>query len=66
MFFSSSRSIRIDKRLYEGLAAVAQREGYASVDELILHVLERKVVSIDDDLDADRAERQLRGLGYLE
>ena len=66
MFFSSSRSIRIDKRLYEGLAAVAQREGYASVDELILHVLERKVAGVGDDLDAKRAEQQLRGLGYLE
>ena len=64
--FSSSRSIRIDKRLYEGLAAVAQREGYASVDELILHVLERKVAGIDDELDAKRTEQQLRGLGYLE
>jgi hypothetical protein len=66
MIFSSSRSIRIDKRLYEGLAAVAEREGYASVDELILHVLERKVAGIDDDLDVKRAEEQLRGLGYLE
>jgi hypothetical protein len=45
---------------------VAEREGYASVDELILHVLERKVAGIDDDLDAKRAEQQLRGLGYLE
>jgi hypothetical protein len=66
MFFSSSRSIRIDKRLYEGLAALAHREGYASVDELILHVLEQKVAGTDDDVDAKRAEEQLRGLGYLE
>ena len=66
MFFSSSRSIRIDRRLYERLAAVTEREGYASVDELIRHVLEQKVAGTDDDLDAKRAEQQLRGLGYLE
>ncbi|MCC7476543.1 MAG: ribbon-helix-helix protein, CopG family [Pirellulales bacterium] len=66
MFFSSSRSVRIDKQLYEGLAALAQREGYASPDELIRHVLEQKVAGMVDDLDAKQAEQQLRGLGYLE
>jgi hypothetical protein len=66
MLFSSTRSIKIDKRLYEQLVAVAQRDGYASTDELILHVLERAVGPAEDDLDAQRAEQQLRGLGYLE
>jgi len=66
MFLSSSRTIKIDKRLYEQLAAVAQQRGYSTAEELILHVLEQTVVHTDERLDDQRAEQQLRGLGYLE
>jgi len=66
MFFSSTRTIRIDKQLHERLVAVAQREGYASVDELILHVLDRAAAESDERRDTQRAEQQLRGLGYIE
>jgi hypothetical protein len=66
MLFSTNRSIKVDKRLYDALADVAQRDGYSSTDELIRHVLERAVADTDRDLDAKRAEEQLRGLGYLE
>jgi hypothetical protein len=66
MIFSSTRSIRIDKRLYEQLATVAQQKGYSTTEELIQHLLEKAVQSTGDRLDAQRAEQQLRGLGYLE
>ena len=66
MFLSSTRTIKIDKRLYEQLAAVAQQRGYSTAEELILHVLEQTVVHTDERLDDQRAEQQLRGLGYLE
>lgn len=62
----SSKKIKIDKRLYDQLAEAAQRAGYASTDELILHVLQREVADRDDDLDQKQAEEQLRGLGYIE
>jgi metal-responsive CopG/Arc/MetJ family transcriptional regulator len=65
MLFSGNRAIKIDKQLYERLAEVAKREGYASTDELIRHVLERAAGS-SDDMDARHAEEQLRGLGYIE
>jgi hypothetical protein len=66
MFFSSNRTLKIEKRLYDQLAEAARRKGYASTDELILHVLASEVADTDNDLDAQRAEQQLRGLGYLE
>jgi ferritin-like metal-binding protein YciE len=63
----ASKKIKIDKSLYDRLAAAAQRAGYASTEELITHVLEREAASDgDDDLDQQRAEEQLRGLGYIE
>lgn len=60
----NSVKVKIDKTLYHRLAAAAEAAGYASTDELIRHVLERAVSS--EASDADQAERQLRGLGYLE
>ena len=64
--FSSKRKIKIDKGLYERLAEAAQRAGYASTEELITHVLEREASSSDEGLDQQEAEKQLRGLGYIE
>ena len=66
MLFSQNKNIKIDKRLYERLADAARREGYASTDELIRHVLERAASAPQDGLDQQHAEQQLRGLGYLE
>jgi ferritin-like metal-binding protein YciE len=61
----ASKKIKIDKSLYDRLAAAAQRAGYASTEELITHVLEREAAG-SDDVDQQRAEEQLRGLGYIE
>jgi metal-responsive CopG/Arc/MetJ family transcriptional regulator len=66
MFFSADRKVKIDKHLYERLGEAAERAGYASTDELILHVLEREVGHLQDEMDQQDAERQLRGLGYIE
>jgi ferritin-like metal-binding protein YciE len=62
----ASKKIKIDRSLYDRLAAAAQRAGYATTEELIAHVLEREAASRDDELDQQQAEEQLRGLGYIE
>ena len=64
--FSAHQKIKIDKQLYQRLSEAAQRDGYSSTDELIHHVLEREVAGIQDDVDQEQAEQQLRGLGYIE
>jgi len=62
----STKKIKIARDLYDQLTETAQKTGYASTDELIVHVLQREVTQLGDDLDQDQAEEQLRGLGYLE
>jgi metal-responsive CopG/Arc/MetJ family transcriptional regulator len=62
--FSSQRKIKLDAALYDRLAVAAQEQGYASTEEMIVHVLERAVSQQKQDQAA--AEQQLRGLGYLE
>ena len=65
MFFSK-RKIAIDKDLYQKLVETAQRKGYSSTDEFIIHVLERETAGVEEQLDEERAAQQLRGLGYIE
>ena len=69
MVFSSTRKIKIQNDLYDRLTAVAQKSGYSSTEELIVHVLEREAKGSGNDqkpTDQEEAERQLRGLGYID
>ena len=66
MVFSSDKKIKISKDLYSQLEQVSQEAGYSSVDEFINHVLQREVKSVQKSDDQAEAERQLRGLGYIE
>ena len=61
-----SSKIKIDKALYERLARAAERAGYSSVEEFIIHVLEREAARIEEAGTDEEVERQLRGLGYIE
>ncbi len=59
--------IKIDKELYERVRGAAEKAGYTSVDEFIVHVLEREAEKLENlSSDEQEAEQQLRGLGYLE
>lgn len=62
----SSKKVVIQKALYQKLTELAERAGYASTDELITHVLEREVAGLEEQLDQEQAEKQLRGIGYIE
>lgn len=64
--FSSKKSIRLDKELYQRLQEKASEEGYATTEEFIQHVLEKASAQRDEQLDRDEVDKQLRGLGYLE
>ena len=66
MFGSATVKIRIDRRLYERSGQAAERAGYASTQEFVVHVLERAVADLEQVQDAEAAKQQLRGLGYIE
>ncbi len=58
--------VKIEKPLYERLAAIAQVAGYSSTDEFIVHILEKEAAKFDEADDEAEVEKQLRGLGYIE
>jgi hypothetical protein len=57
--------IKIDSGLYDRVKRVAEIAGYGSVDEFVVHVIERELERLEAESDADVTDR-LRGLGYLE
>lgn len=59
--------IKIEKNLMERIRAVAEKEGYSSPEEFIVHVLEKEVSSHEkgDDVDEEEMKKKLQGLGYI-
>ena len=58
--------IRIERSLYEKLSQVAHVAGYSSVDEFIIHVLEKAVAELEQAQTEDEVRKRLQGLGYIE
>ena len=63
MFGSSS--IKIDKRLWLKLKQLSEVAGYSSVNEFIVHALEREVAAIGETESDEEMREKLKGLGYL-
>jgi len=58
--------IKLDRELYARLKSVAERGGYSSVDELVLHVLEKAAADLEQAQSEAEVRKRLQGLGYLE
>ncbi|MFC1814563.1 hypothetical protein ACFL0M_01215 [Thermodesulfobacteriota bacterium] len=57
--------VKIEKELYQKVKHFSEKSGYSSVDEFIVHLLEKIVNQADPgELDEDLAKR-LQGLGYI-
>ena len=58
--------IKIDANLYERIKKIAEKAGYATPEEFVIHAVEKELSVLESaDTDADVTER-LRGLGYIE
>jgi len=59
------RKITLDDQLWHRAQAHVEKVGYSSVEEFVLHCIEKE---LDAPSAADQAqiEERLRGLGYLE
>jgi hypothetical protein len=61
-----AKKIKIDKHLFARAKEVAEIAGYSSVNEFVVHIIEKELSKFEaDDTDEKVAER-LRGLGYIE
>ena len=59
--------LKIDKAPLARAQAVAEKAGYASVDEFLTAIIDREVTKLEGGPGEDeRVEERLRGLGYIE
>ncbi len=58
--------IRIDRDLYQRAQAIATQAGYSSVDEFVVHLLEKATADAERAQDKEEVRKRLQGLGYIE
>ena len=58
--------IKIDNNLYDRLKKVTEVAGYSSVEEFVVHMIEKELEQIEVPDDDKAVEERLRGLGYIE
>ena len=65
-----SHKVKIEGELLEKVKQCADAAGYESVDEFVIHVLEKetnKVLPPDEsNISKEEVQKRLRGLGYIE
>ena len=68
----SSQKVKIEGELLEQAKQCAEASGYASLDEFVLHTIEKEVKRLAVPQDSGNAEsrekvtKRLQGLGYIE
>ena len=58
--------IKIDNNLFDRLKSVTEVAGYSSVEEFVVHMIEKELEQIEGPDDDKAVEERLRGLGYIE
>jgi len=57
--------IKLDKDLFDRVSKIAKLSGYATVDEFVVHVLEKELAAVEDAGSDDEIKKKLEGLGYI-
>ncbi|MFO8073919.1 MAG: hypothetical protein R6V85_18815 [Polyangia bacterium] len=60
-----SHKVKIPNDLYQNAAKLAELAGYASVDEFIVHIIEKETEKIGSSEDEEEIKKRLKGLGYI-
>jgi len=62
--FGSSR-IKISKELLEKAKRHADLAGYSSVDEFVVHAIEKEIARLEETASEQDLKKTLKGLGYI-
>lgn len=65
MFGSTKVKVKIDMALWEKIKRYAIAAGYASPEELVVHVLEKEIAALEGADSDDEIKKKLKGLGYI-
>jgi metal-responsive CopG/Arc/MetJ family transcriptional regulator len=59
------KKIKIQTELFERIEKFAKMAGYSSVDEFVVHALEKELAQLEDAQSDEEIKEKLKGLGYL-
>ena len=57
--------IKLDKDLFARVKKFAELAGYSSVDEFVIHALEKELAQLEGAEDEEEIKKRLQGLGYI-
>lgn len=60
-----STKVKLPKDLYQKAAKLAALAGYASVDEFIVHMVEKETEKLEGAGNEEEIKKRLQGLGYI-
>jgi len=60
-----STKIKLPKELYQKVEKFAELAGYSSVEEFVVHILEKETSKLDGSDDEEEIKKRLQGLGYI-
>ncbi len=58
--------IKIDSNLYDRVKKMSESAGYSSVEEFVVHLIEKELSGCEPADSDEKVADQLRGLGYIE
>ena len=59
------KKIKISKELHDRIQKYAEMAGYSSVDEFVVHAIEKELNQLEEAQSDDEIKEKLKGLGYL-
>ena len=59
------KKIRIDAQLYNRAKALAAKTQCASVDQLVVHLLERELKNFESERLREKMVEKMKGVGYF-
>ena len=58
--------IKIDSGLFSRAKKAAEVAGYSSVEEFVVHIIEKEIARYESPEVDEKVAERLRGLGYIE
>ena len=63
--FMFSPKVTFDRAFYKKLKEYSEISGYSSVEEFVVHVLEKEIEKLGDADSKEMIKKRLKGLGYI-
>lgn len=57
--------VKVEKALLKRLKEISSMAGYSSVDEFVMHVLEKEISKFAGAESEEEIKKRMRGLGYI-